>query len=77
VLAAAHAEADQIHERARRQAVVQRVRTEKERELAGADDARAARAAADAEAEDLLERALARVPSFVDRVLAEVLGAAP
>lgn len=77
VLAAADAEVEQIHARARRQAEVERVRTERERRSAGANDARAALAAAEEEARRLRERGLARVPAVVDRVLAELLGAAP
>lgn len=77
LLASADAEAEQIRERARRQADTERERTERELRLAAAADTRAAVAAAEAEAQGLRERGLARVPAAVDRILADVLGAAP
>lgn len=74
-LADADAQAEQLLARARTQAEAERTRAEVERRSAESERVHAAEVAATDAADALRRRGLAKVPRYVERVLADVAGA--
>lgn len=72
-LSLADAEAEQIRARWRRRADAERIRSETERRRAALEEAHSTEEAAQAAAARLRERGLARVPTAVERVMADIL----